>query len=140
MRWLWAGLVAVAGTVAQADDIEYEITLYLQPDRSGANTQNKSIELEGDELTIEESGEARNRYDEREATKREMRAIIAFVEGAVQNVDLTQAPKPDYPHIEVQVEVQTGATELEVTRIYPAGALPADVMDIQNRFFETVFE
>ncbi len=140
MRWLFAFLFSLAATVAAADEVEYEIVLYLQPDRSGQNTQNKSIELDGDELTIEESGEVSNRYEERAPTEIEVEAIIAFAENGFEGLDFAPTAEVNYPKVEVQIEIKTESLEAEVTRSYRSGALPEAVMGIQAMFFDTAFD
>lgn len=139
-RILGAALATMVVTGAVADEIEYEIVLYLQPDRTGQNTQNKSVELDGDEITIEESGETQNRYEEREPKRREAKAVREFVEDAFKGLKIEGTEDIDYPYIEVQVEFQSGTTEAEITRIYPIGGLPKDVMKIQEMFFNDSFE
>ncbi len=106
----------------------------------GKKTLNKSIELDEDELTIEENGETRNRYVERVATDAEADAIRAFVLSSFAGMELVASEDVDYPHVEVQVEFESGSAEAELTRIYPSGEVPPSVMDIQRLFFETQFE
>lgn len=121
---------------AQGEGIEYEIALYLQPDRTGQNTQNKSIELDEDEVTIEESGETQNRYVERDASAGEASAIGDFVATFFEGLELAPSEDVAYPHVEVQVEFQTGAMEAELTRVYPVGGVPPEVVALQRQFFE----
>ncbi|MEM1131044.1 MAG: hypothetical protein AAGH83_11060 [Pseudomonadota bacterium] len=126
--------------VAWTDEIEYEIVFYFQPDRTGENTQNKSIELDADTLTIEESGEAANLLIERAPTEAEAAQIESFVRKAFENLTLAPSAEIDDPYIEVQVEFKTGAMEAELARTYPAGALPEDVLSLQRLFFEDAFQ
>ena len=139
-HWIAAGLMGLAAGSSVAGEVEFEIVLYLQPDGTGQSTENKSVELDEGELTIEESGETRNRYDKRDATAKEAAAIEAFIMTAFQTFAFRPTEDVPYPHVEVQVEFKTGASEAEITRIYPSGALPAEVMEIQDAFFNDRFD
>ncbi len=134
-----AAMICATGALSAQ---EYEVTLYLQPDRTGNNTLNKSVELdlEDGEITIEESGETANRYEDRDVTEGEAAAVIAFVETGIAGLDLSLGEQPDYPRVEVQVEIDTGTTIIEIESHYPAGAVPGDVLDFQRAFFEDIFE
>ncbi|MEL6362948.1 MAG: hypothetical protein AAFR21_17900 [Pseudomonadota bacterium] len=143
MRSLTTTLAICFGmmTPALADDLEFEITFYLQPDSTGQNTLNKSIQIEGDEVTIEESrNEGRNRYVERKATSAEIALVEKLVRARIAGFDVAGAERPDAPRVEVEFEVDGGATTLEIEEIYPAGSVPDAYVDLQKVFFEDVFE
>ena len=132
-------LAAVAAP-ASAQDREVEISFYFQPDSSGENTLNTSVEIDGDEITIEESrNDGANRYVERDATADEIALIEEFVRARIAAIDLTEAERPDQPRVEIQFEFDAGARTIEVEEIYPAGAVPEDYIALQERFFEGVF-
>lgn len=133
-------VLLVLGLPAAAQDVELEISFYLQPDGSGQNTRNKSIELDDGEVTIEESGEDSNRYVERAATPEEIALITGLIKARFAAMDFTGAPRLDPPYIEVQFEFDGNIRKVEVEEVYPLGALPPAYLALQRRFFEDVFE
>lgn len=137
----FAAMTLFAGA-GNAQNAEFEIRFYLQPDSTGDNTLNKSVEIDDDlELTIEESrNEGRNRYIERDATPDEISAIETLIRERLAAYSTQVQERPDYPRIEVGLEIDSGAVTLEIEEHYPLGALPAAYLALQDRFFEDRFE
>ncbi len=125
---------------ALSQDFEIEISFYLQPDRTGQNTENKSVALDGSELTIEESGEPHNRYVERDATAEEAALLIELVRTRLAAVKFVGAERPEPPYVEVQFEFDGETRTAEVEEIYPLGAVPTAYVALQRRFFDAAFE
>ena len=143
-----AGSILAAGLAAPAlgqqefpEDAEISIELYLQPDDTGENTLNKSVELEIDELTIEESRpEGENRYVERAPTAEETRRLMQLVYERTRGFELTADEGVDAPKVEVQIEFDGGSRSFEVEEEYPVGEVPQIYLDLQAMFFEDSFE
>lgn len=126
---------------ALAEDLEFEITFYFQPDDTGNNTLNKSIEIDGDELTIEESHNDRpNRYEEREATEDEIAYVRSLVEERITGFEFAEGEDVDAPKVEIEFEFESGNRSIEVEEVYAAGSVPDEYMALQKRFFEDQFE
>lgn len=130
----------VLATPAWGQDYELEITFYLQPDATGQNTQNKSIQLEDGALTIEESGIERNRYIEREATEAEIALITDLIRDRFAAVEFRGAERVRPPYIEVQFEFDGNTLSVEVEEVYTTGNLPSAYLALQRIFFEEPFE
>lgn len=141
MRILTAALALILALPAAAKDADLSVTFYFQPDRSGANTQRTEIELDADgTLDIEESGEEANRLEKRTATAEERAVFEAVLALEMDRLNLIPSDDVDYPYVEIKVEYDTGALEVEIERAYPLGGVPAEYVSFQRLFFEKVFE
>ncbi len=140
MRRILMALLAAWPGLAAADAAEWGFELRFQPDDTGMSTTSKSVRLEDGELEIEESGETRDRLVERNATDAEAALLMALVTEALAAVRLEPGGGVARPHVEVILEWESGDTEVEITRLYPAGAVPADIVAAQRAFFETVYD
>ncbi len=140
MRYLVLAAL-LAATPAIAAEPEYEIAFYYQPDSTGKNTLNKSIQLEDGELQIEESrNDGNNRFVERDATAEEADRIKTFVMQRIRDFEFVATDDLDAPKVEIRIEVNGNTREIEVEEIYAAGSVPALYLDIQKEFFNSAFE
>ena len=138
---LAAAFVAVSAAAAQASDYEIEVKFYLQPDDTGQNTLNKSVEIDGDELTIEESrAEGNNRYIERTATADEIKFLEAFVRERINKFELAPTERLDAPKVEVAVEFDGNTRVIEIEEEYAVGQVPKHYLLLQERFFNDTFK
>ena len=132
--------MAAPAAAAAAADREIEITFYYQPDDTGRNTLNKSIEIDGDELTIEESrNDGANRYIERDATADEIALVETFVRQRIEAFEFKTTDRLDAPKVEIKFEFDGETRSIEVEEQYAAGEVPKTYIDLQKRFFEDLF-
>ena len=140
---LASSLILPALAPAAADDlhgVELNVTFYLQPDSTGNNTQNKSIEYRRGRIEIEESGEDRNRLEKFDADTDDVEALLGLIKGRIEGFEFAAAEDFDPPYVEVQFEFDGDARTIEMEEVYPAGKVPAELLDLQKKYFESVFE
>ena len=140
---LAASVSLVAHAPTNADDlrgVELNVTFYLQPDSTGNNTQNKSIEYRRGRIEIEESGEDRNRLEKFDADEDDVAALLALIKGRIQGFEFSAAEDFDPPYVEVEFEFDGDARTIEMEQVYPTGKVPAELLDLQKKYFNSVFE
>ncbi len=126
---------------ALAAESEFEMTLYLQPDDTGQNTQNKSVKLRGDQIRIEESQEnVPNRVVKRTATAEEMELLRTLISERIKAIELTAAERLDMPRVEIQFEFDGNTRAIEIEEYYPIGGVPEVYIAVQELFFDDPFK
>jgi hypothetical protein len=135
---VWLMVAALPG-MAAAQDFEIAFSFYLQPDSSGANTENRFIKLEDGELQLEAHNAVENLYTDRDATRDEVDDLIALAQAQVASVAFAAGPRIDYPHVEVQIEFDGNNVAMELDYVFAPGTVPQVFVDLQERFFADAF-
>lgn len=131
---------SVLALPAAAGDYEITLELRFQPDDTGARTENKEVQFDGDGITIEENGPGLRVYEERPATAEDGRLLEAFLRERFAAVEFAGGERVRRPSVEVKIEFDGETREVEITETYPAGDVPAAVVALQRRFFSAAFE
>jgi len=122
-----------------AGGIEVEIEFRYHPDKSGQKTVNQSIEVEGQEATIEQ-GDANRSASKKELTEAEVEALIELVAERVNEFTYIEGRKIKGAYVEAKFEFSGEDREIEVTEKFPTGSLPTAYVDLQDKYFDQTFQ
>ena len=115
---------------------EIEIEFRFQPDRSGKETRNQGIKVEGDEAEVYLDGEEWKI----DASKVDSNSLFAMVAQEVRDFKFVEGNKVRPPYIEVKMEFSSEDREIEVSKSYPAGKVPQHLINIQKQYLKKVWK
>ncbi len=117
-------------------DQEIEIEFRLQPDRTGNNTRNQGIKVDGDAVEVYLDG------DEWEVNGSTVDSdgLFKLVAREIKAFEFVEGKKVRPPYVEVKMEFSGEDREIEISRSYPAGKVPKDFVQLQEKYLKEVWE
>ena len=132
---LAAGMAAAFAVAPAAAEEELEIEFRYWTDPSGT-VERQYIDVEDGELEIRHLRGSSDTAVDDDTLDALRSAISSFVQSATLELgDVIPAP-----FVEVRMEYEGNAIDVEITKVYPEGQVPADLVALQRQYFETVFE
>lgn len=114
---------------------EIEIEFRLQPDGSGTKTRNQGIKVDDGEIEVYLDGRER----EVDSAKVDTDALFKMVAQSIREFEMAEGKRVRTPYTEVKMEYSSDDREIEVSRRYPKGEMPAELVKLQKRYLDLVW-
>ncbi len=131
-----AATFALLGVSAAYAERELKVEFRLQPDGSGGKTRNQGIEIDGDEVVVYLDGDER----EIETSGVDADGLFQLIAAGVREFEMVEGARVRPPYIEVKMEFSGEDREIEVSRSYPLGGLPSELVKVQERYLDEVWQ